>query len=573
MPARHGSLEYWKEEIRRAKLYQNARNRLDRWKQYRQWYRNEYPEQQVTVNKIFGVGRAMVPQLYFKAPTMLVRPRKPNMGQQAKVLEAVDSVLIEQMGVKMQVKMAILDAYLTNIGVLKAGFHSIGTELPNPPDENDTALAEMLSSLESSASPGEADDRANAPGTTHDYVRPDSPWLLRIKPEDLLVPWGYVDEHEVPWCAFRIRRPLADIKKDPVYKNLANLKANLQIEITPSGVKSPNMLGFAGTTADFVELFEIWDKRDGTIKVLSEDHDRWLRHEKHGLEIRGIPAVVLRFNPDGVDFWGISDVEQIRKQQNELNENRTHEIESKRIANVKGILDKTILDPDEITKIQGGKPGILVLANGPPANSFTDFQVGRIPTDFFKVDEIIEKDIREIVGFSRNQVGEFQSSRTTATEANIVQSANELRSDERRDLVADLLVEAFRDKIHPLIFQNWTTQRVVEVTALGGWIEYTGPQIRGDYNIACVADSALPLSRAQEQQMSVAAFNMFRGDIRVRQRELYARVAQAFSQIFPDAEHLLLSDEEVTQLQQQQAMASGPQAPPGAKPTPIRKAG
>jgi hypothetical protein len=549
-------IKYWKEEIKKAKLYQNKNARLDKWRDSRKWYRNEYPESLVSVNKIFGIGRAMIPQLYFKAPTMLVRSRQPNMGNEAKVLESVDAWLITHIGFKLQVKYAILDAFLTNIGVIKIGYNSISTELPAPDDENLNSVAEMLGST-----PGEVmDEMANKKWSYHDFIKPDCPWAIRIRPQDVLVPWGFVDEHESPWMAFRVVRPLVDVKADPIYSQTNSLVANIKIDgLENNGAISPNMFRQTPSKSEFVELYEIWDKRDGTIRVLSEDHDRWLRNEEHGLPIRGLPVAILRFNPDGEDFWGVADVEQIRKQQNELNENRTHELESKRLANVKGIIDTNVIPPDEANKLQSGKPGPLIMANGPPGPAFAEFQGSRIPSDLFRVDEIIDKDIRETIGFGRNQQGEYSARNTTATEANIVQAGNELRADERRDQVADLIVEVFQDKVHPMIFAYWTQERVIEVTAMGGWVKYTGAQIKGDYSLKCVADSSLPLTKAQEQQMAIQAFQLFRGDMRVKQRELYLTVARSFQDLFPDPEQILLSDEEVQQMQQMQAQAQSQQ--------------
>jgi hypothetical protein len=542
-----GKLEYWKEEIRKARLYLDHKNRINKWKDYRKWYRNEYPESMVSVNKVFGIGRAMVPQLYFKAPTILVRPRKPNASQQAKILEAIDAWLIDHMGLKSQIKYMILDAFQVNIGVIKFGYHSIGTELPPPSDEATEGVAEMLG-----AQPEElTDELEQRKWSYHDYIKPNTPWGLRIRPEDVLVPWGYVDEHEAPWMAFRIVRDLEDVKKDPVYKNQAGLKANLKIDVSPSNTKSPNMFGELATKAEFLEYYEIWDKRDGTIRVMVKEHDKWLRDEEHELPIKGFPAVVMRFNPDCEDFWGVSDVEQIRKQVNELNENRTHEIETKRLANVKGVVDTNVVKEDELQKLEKGKPGPIIRGEGNVQAAFAQWEM-KVPPDFFRVDDTIDKDIREVIGFSRNQAGEFDVPRRTATEANLVQSAHELRADERRDIVADVVKESFQDKIHPMIFEFWTDERVIEVAALQGWYKYTGPQIRGDYDLDVVPDSALPISRQQEQQMSQQMFQMFKGDPMIKQRELYVRVMNVFKDLIPDPDQLL-EDPQVVQ-QKQQAM-------------------
>ena len=53
------------------------------------------------------------------------------------------------------------------------------------------------------------------------------------------------------------------------------------------------------------------------------------------------------------------------------------------------------------------------------------------------------------MGFSRNQAGEYSSQKShnapTAAEARIVQAASEIRVDERRDSLADVLVDMFED--------------------------------------------------------------------------------------------------------------------------------
>ncbi len=550
-------LNDWKGEIRRAKLYLEHQGRMEKWRRYRNWYRNVYPSGVVSVNKVFGVGRAIVPQLYFKSPTIVCRARKPMFSQMAKVLEAVDSWLIDHIGFKMQVKQMILDAYQVNVGVGKVGYHSIATELPTPSPETTEAVAEMLG-----AAPQELEDELQRRRWSyHDYIRPDSPWFLRIRPQDALVPWGYYDEHEVPWMAFRIIRPLEDVKHDPIYHNTSRLAPNVKPDTGTAGVVSPNLFG-KEASGDFVEMFEIWDKRDGMVHVLSIDHDKWLRNEDHQMEIHGVPGSILRFNPDGEDFWGVSDVEQIHKQVIELNENRTHEMETKRLANVKGLIDTNIIDEAELTKLEKGKPGPLVRTNGPAQGAFTQFSI-TVPPDLYRIDDIIDKDIREVIGFSRNQSGEFDVPRRTATEANIVREASLLRSDERRDLVADLIKEVFQDKMHPLIFQNWTQQRTIEVTALGGWIKYTGEQIKGDYDVTVVPDSTLPVSKQQEQQLAIQALQMFNNDPWIKQRRLRERVLETFKEIIPDPSELLLSEEEFQKQQQQQMLMAVLQAGAG----------
>lgn len=495
------------------------------------------------MNRLFGIGRALVPQIYFKAPTILVRPRKPQFEQQAKILESIDAWLVEHIGLKASLKLMILDAFLTNIGVGKVGYHSISTELPTPAaDESLEAVADLVGAPVREVS----EELVRRRWSYHDYIRPDTPWFLRVSPQDVLVPPGFIDEHEAPWVAFRVKRPLEDVLADPVYSRSAkrDLKADARLEVEAAeAVLSPQLTAELAEQP-FVNLYEIWDKRDGTLAVLNLGHDVWLRPpEEHGLEIVGAPLVVLRFNPDGVDFWGVSDAEQIRQQILELIENRTMELVIKKRLMPKGLLDKNLIDRDQLDRLESGEAMSFVLTNGPPANAFAEFQM-RVPPDLYRVDDLIDKDIREIVGFSRNQAAEFDVPRRTATEAEIVREAFLLRADERRDLMADLLAELFRDKIHPMIFQYWSGERVIEVTSLGGWVKFTGAQIRGDYDVLVVPDSTLPVSKRQEQAAAQALFGALRGDPRIRQDQLYARLLTAFRDVVPDPSMLLLDEEE-----------------------------
>ena len=540
----------WKDRVRAAKQYQERDGRFQNWRRNRDWYRNRYPSQVVSVNLVFSYGRALVPQLYFKAPTILCRPHKQNFVQQSKILEAIDAWLIDHIGLKQQIKMVILDAFLTNVGIIKCGYNTLSTELPAPNEDSTAVVAEMLGAPTSELQ----EDLDRKKWSYHDHIKPNAPWALRVRPQDVLIPWGFADEHEAPWMAYKVVRPVADVKKDEAYKNTSRLQPNVVPDTGLSGLISPNLVG-ATSSGEFVELIEIWDKRDGTIRVLSMDHDKWLRDDEHGLEITGFPGVVLRFNPDGEDFWGVPDCEHIAKQVIELNENRTHEIVSKRLANIKGIVDTNTVDDIEIQKAEAGKGGMFIKAKGNAAAAFHQFAF-TVPPDLWKVDEVIRRDVRDTLGWSRNQSGEFHPGRKTATEVETVQSAFELRSDERRDQVADMFAELFRDKIHPMIFQHWTEQRTMEVTALGGWYKFTGQEIRADYDVFVVPDSVIPMGRRDEQQLAERMFAALKGDPRIQQRPLYLYMMGAFRELIPDPESLMVPEEEYQKLvQQQQQMA------------------
>jgi len=555
MAFKEPTTEEWKKQVALALEYQSERNRLESWKQARQYYMNEYPESVVSVNLIFAIGRSLVPQLYFKTPTVLVQPDKEEAVKMAPVLEAIDRKLVTQMHMKQQMKLGILDAFVSNIAVFKFGYHSIATKV-DAQEGNGSLVGDLLK-----ANPelmgAETEDENLQTYSYHDSIRPDAPWMLRINPEDFLVPYGTLNIESAPWCAFRVIRLLEDVKNDPTYKNTADLTASTTL--VPDGknpvkATNPTLQGqdlSGGEKLNAVELYEIWDKRSGKIIVIQMDTEHPLRDEEHNMPIQGLPVELLQFNPTGWDFWGPTDVEQIVQQQIEVNETRTLELQHKRTATAKFLVDEGLVDDTELTKFVKGQLSVIKV-KGNPNNAIRELNP-TMSRDLYNISDVIRADISEILGFSRNQAGEFDVSRRTATEAGIVQKALEIRSDERRDQVADLIARAFQRKINPLIFQQWTAQRSIEVTGKVGWVQYTGAQIKGDYTVSVVADSVVPLSMQQRQQSAMLALERFADNPRINQTRLYEWALAQFQSLGVPAD-LLLSEEEFQGQQRQQMM-------------------
>lgn len=541
----------WTSKVRSGIQYLETGKRVTKWETARKYYHNQYSDTAVTVNLIFALGRALVPQLYFKCPTILVEPNRKGFDQGARILEAADTWLINHIGLKQQIKLGITDGFLTNIAVFKHGYHSIGTELPTnaleerTPEQLILALQDYLG--EQAAEQVNQEDEERIKYSYHDWVKPDSPWVLRVQPEDFIVPKGCKDIYSAPWCAFRVLRPVEDFKADPVYSNTTHLKPNVTMN-TKADIASPNRYKQIEGDSEMVEAWEIWDKQEGKIIVVVEGHEKYLRNDKHGMNIDGLPVEMLQFNPVGWDFWGESDVTQIQQQVIENNEVRTLEIKHMRAAVLKVLYDKNLISADQASKMESGDIG-MVGVDGSPAAAI--FQV--TPTmskDVFDVGEVIRGDIREVMNFSRNQLSEFSSGRKTATEAAIVQQAVQLRGDERRDQVADLIGAMFQRKINPMIFDYWTEQRAMQVTSLGGWVKFTGPQIKGDYTVTAIADSTVPLTRVQRQMEAKEAFALFKGDPRLDQRRLYEWTISQLGETLPT--DILLDEDKYQQVMKQQ---------------------
>jgi hypothetical protein len=155
----------------------------------------------------------------------------------------------------------------------------------------------------------------------------------------------------------------------------------------------------------------------------------------------------------------------------------------------------------------------------------------------------IKEDIRVTVGSSSNQQGDFSPYHgKTAAESMIVNQANELRGNERKDILGDCLANIVR-KWNQMIFKYWTNEKVIEICGPKGqqfWVQYTGDQLTGEYFINIDPESGMPMTRAQRAQATEQLLKTFNGDQLIDQIKLRMMVLREFEMINPEASSLLL---------------------------------
>jgi hypothetical protein len=572
----------WITDIKLGLRYRAAGEREKRWARNYKYFKGQFDANLIPVNIVFGICRTMIPQIYFKAPTILVRPRPglpneyPRRVMAAKILQSADKYLINQMGLKKTLKLAALDSLLYNVGIIKIGWHSVFSEFDVGPTAETQEVLGALAQLtgETPSPPEEMTEKEYEEYiqySYHDFIKPNMPWALRVSPKDFIVPVGVKNIEEAPWCAFRFVRRLDEVKMSPVYKNTANLRANATLRFEESGIDTPTewQNSAAGPADDdYVECWEIWDKRNRRIRVVADGYDKYLRNEEHGLELDTLPVSLIQFNPDGDDFWGISHMDAIAPQVLEYTETRTQENWHRKISNLKILLNRNALKPEEVAKIEMGTVGPIVLCEDDPRAAVYSFTPS-MSRDIFKNAEDIFADLKVIIGYNRNQGGEFEQSRRTAEEIKTVRSVNQIRDDELRDIIADALGDMFQNKIHPLLFQNWDNNRFVEVTSIPPvlpapqmpgmppqppqpveWIPFDGAQIRGEYDVEVVPDTVLPINKEQAKQEAIQLYQVLSQNPLIRPQALIAQLLENYDLV--RAEDLIKTPEEIQQEQQQQ---------------------
>jgi len=495
------NLQWFKDAVKNGLRFQERVAHSAMWAQYKAYYRHEFISGIIPVNMVFSILRSTVPQVYFRNPAVSITPIKPGLEYElhARLIEDVDNWLLRELSTKYQIKKMINDAFLCGISTGFIGFDS---------EFGYNAAKNIVPGSPASLS------QFNKKGDRIEYnsnIYPGMPWFLRARPEDVVYPWGCEDKDTAEWVAMRVFRPLDDIKSDKKYTNTADLKgAFVQRRTTGEGTsaQAPYTDDKDGKDHEWVELWQVHDMKTREILAFTFEHDQFLRKEEDLMQIDGCPAETLAFNPDPDFIYGIPDTRIIEPQLLELNEIRTQAMKHRRIDILKFLYKKGAMKPEELEKLFNEK----VLAGIEVDGDAIDIRqavmslspgASTILADLERAGDVVRGDVRESVGFSRSSTGEYQGkTHITAKETEVVNWANQIRIDERRDMVADLLTNVIR-KFNQLIFTYWNADIIRSVVGPDGaryWIKFNPSQIRGEYDVKVDPTNAVPVDQRTKRQ-------------------------------------------------------------------------
>ena len=336
------------------------------------------------------------------------------------------------------------------------------------------------------------------------------PWVAKVAPKNFVGPAGLVDFRNGRWVAECISRPLSDVQRDPRFDNTKELKT---YDLDTEKIASGNIV----RPLKMVKLWEIRDKYTGEVFVLAPDHggnnkilfkgpDAFLR------QYGGFNYFPLVFIVDDEAFWGLPDSKILEPYQMEVNEIKTQIMRHRRACLVKILIKEKGMTEDEADKLVSEDVAAVAFVRGQgDIGNIVQSVNTTIPRELFVSADTLMQDVRETVGFSRNQVGEFnsRSGDTTATEANIVRMASEIRVDERRDSTADVVVEIV-EMMHGILFDNWGPEQIVDVIGPGGvqvWIRVRGDMIKkGRFLVKIDPDSSIPETRQLRENRAIQLY-------------------------------------------------------------------
>jgi len=490
----------WMEEINNGLEYRRQFGKEDSWNKLELNFTND-PAGDCTVgsNLIYSMGDSLLSSLTVPNPEILLTAEHPAGQSRLSALEYIDNWLIRKLRMRQAVEDSIMNSYLFSRAILKIGYDSeFGWSPYYDIGQGNNLMGMTFTQFDKK---GKRIEPGNA--------SPGMPWIQAVSPHDIVVPWGTKSIDTAPWIAHRVVRLNSYIKRDPKYKNKARLEPQVSMESfmdsyghvmakTRRGSFSTNGSHADNTKSIFNVLWEIHDKMTGRVYVISPDYNEYLRNTIDALQVAGLPFVSTTLVKHPRSFWNTPQAYYLGQIQATQKDIATQEEKQRRINTLKFIASKRAMSEDELNKLISGAVGAVGMADTsqPLRDVFVPFPQGN-NLDFVMQANANRSEARDAIGFSRNQLGEFDSSsRRTAREATFVQQGSETRTSRRMNTVIDLYTESIR-KINKICFRYWKLPRYAMVN--NEWLKFTGDELEGDYLYDVTLSTKRNLSRAQRK--------------------------------------------------------------------------
>ncbi len=476
------TVEQWEKQIRLGQRYKETCGYANNWYTYRGYLRGEFPQiagvdiPQITYNITYAIWKVYLSSLGIPSPYITVTPRlKPRLHMYARVLESLLNWILRTLNVQKEIQKAITDCFVCNRAFLKLGY-GFKRDL-------------------------------NTKGERLNYnvqQRYDMPWIYRVMPEHIIVPYGTTSLDDVPWIDHIIIKPLQDVKQSSLYRNTQNLTATHNALLYNTKFYD-KMYREMGREVELVELHEIHDYRRSKLIVIVLGHSQPLRVEDDVLQVEGVPFVDWTFNDDGIFYWGTPEVRIFEPQQLEMNESRTLAMFYRRYGLCKLLARKGAISQDEINKLVNGDFLPIIQTEGDPNQAVRDINFP-IPQDLMAWTDILRGDVREIMGISRLQMGEqLIGSRKTATEAGLVEQRYRSRILPQQMAIISAL-EKMAEKLVKIIFQMWDAPRVIDIVGVDAaryWVKVSGKELQDEYIFKLSMEAMMPWTKEKKKQQLI----------------------------------------------------------------------
>ena len=487
------SAQFWDMSIKNSIDMRQKYSKIDRWDDIEAYYNHDFDVGDPVYNMVYMFGRALIPNLVFRNPTIINTPRFKQHIPFASIMDSMDEWLATEMELEDVIKSSVLNAYLYNMGAIETGWDFPDIDAySDAKTEDDKIRAAFMANM------GMLD--TGGIGQTNRARRTNFPWLDPIYPRKLLFEPTTKNLRTCRWYAKSLFVPTRVLLKD---KGLKNVKStHIPTEIVDDTTKDifEQMHGIE----PYTHFYEIHNAENRKMVWMNADGKFMFDPVEDPMQTDGLPLDALVFNQNPVSIWGTPDALYIEPQMLEGNETRRQGLKQRRFSMLKMLVDENLISEEEIEKLMTEDVAMVRVkssASGKLSDAVQAFQP-HVQSEYYAYQEKLNEDAQKVLGFGNNQMGTFAPGRRTAQEAQLVQQNNEVRIVERRYAVGRLIADVFR-KVNQSVMRYWDKEMVVRVMGVEGsyhWVTAKPTDIKAEMSLKVDVDSMLPPSKEKQKE-------------------------------------------------------------------------
>lgn len=467
------SVSRWKDRISVAEKYRERMEEEKGWKRYRQMYKGIYDveingRKVPVINEVFSYIQTLMSGLYFRDPYLAVNAKRSGSIRGAKIIEAAVNYYWRELGIKQEMEIELIDT-----GLIGHGWHKTGI-IAN--EEGGLAVPKLYSS--------------------------------RVSYQDMIF---NIAARRVPqdcsWMAQKILLPVDEVKK--LYKGLSEIKGGPHPLLKKDDYNDSMFVD----DIQFAVLYEIWDRAEGKIRLLCQEHNKWLEEKDWPKELETYAFDFLNWNPIPDEPYPLSDIAPLEPQILEKIKLFFQMLNHVKRWNRQLLMQTGLMDDTELDKFETGADGQVILTAKDPNTGTKVLDYPPLPTDYYLIMDRLDQMIRVIGGLPEFAKGGTTQSKTrTLGELQLMAQGATARSDRKLDCVethceniAKKLIAHIKSNFSAMVPQivkitGEETQEVLEAFGEAydpnsGTVQFSADDITGEYDVEVKAGSTLPLNR------------------------------------------------------------------------------
>ena len=523
---RSETFDSYKRRLELARKWREHEGYDETWRRLADLYRGKHwpsstatQSDLITVNLAFSTINVIAPSVSVNHPKIVVQANQPDDQDRAVFVESVVNHLWRHHDFRSPFRRAVKDFLVFGHGWLKVGWRFTEQDRAIGDAERDELYSQQVAEADQAAMdmpdlagdlPTDDDIAANLPSTMLTVVE-DQPFVERVSPFDVFVDPEATCMDDVAWIAQRIVRPLEEVQADKRYKPSVRKRLSADAGLDSSYQDPLDQSQFADE-ADRVTLYEFYDVASNTMSVCAEHGDEFLLDPTPMPYAFGQPFVMLR-NYDIPDrFYPLGDLESIESLQLELDKTRSQLMNDRKRYARKYLYHERSFGPEGREALESDQDGRFVPVvdeNKPLSDVVMPLPQVPVSPEIYNYSQIITEDINVVSGVNEYSRGQMPEIRRTATEASIIADASNARAADKLAIV-EIAIGQIARRVLQLMQQYMTGEAMARVASRDGtdlFVEYSRPDIVGEYDFSVEGGSTQPINDTIRKQQAVSLLN------------------------------------------------------------------